>query len=359
MIWSGTKIIIQAAVTIISVSAYSQRHAVTTIDSVLQNMTQKDLFSGAVLIANGDRVLLSKGYGYADRERKIPNTVNTRFSMSSGSKIFTGTAITLLAQQNKLRFQDSVGRYLKGLHNGNKIKIHQLLTHSAGVDDFFNAPNFSYKGVTSCTDLLPVMSKLKPVYEPGESCIYSTGDCILLGAIIEKITGVSFPVYINETFLKPLNMVNTVFTAYRMLNPRQTEYAVGYEKAGKGYLRKPYDYDPDFVPLSAGGVWSSAHDIYLFDKAVFSGKFLNRHFLERMTKGYTQQWEDTSFGYMWINSIKKGHPGIGHPGSSSGWVMVNEYYPAQNVIIIILSNFGSVDAELLLTRFETLLFDKN
>lgn len=340
---------------IISVSAQTKR--IATVDSLLTELTKRSLFSGAVLIADSSTVLLSKGYGYADRERKIKNTPDTRFSLSSGSKTFAGTAITYLARQGKLKFTDTIGQYIKGLPKGNIITLHQILTHSAGFDDFFNAKGFSYKNVKTCTDMLPFMRSLPLVYNPGDSCIYSTGDCIILGAVIEKITGMSFQDYINKLLIQPLNLHNTSFTAYWTLHESQTQYAVGYQKTDTGYTRKPYNYDPGFIPLSAGGAWSSVNDLYKFDRAVFTCKILNEQYLKIMTTEYTPQWDCCHFGYIWIITDKKGYKSIGHDGSSSGWLAKNNYYPGQKYTIIILSNIGSVNMDKLSDNIEQILFN--
>jgi CubicO group peptidase (beta-lactamase class C family) len=173
----------------------AQSYSIASIDGMLREMTLNDKFSGAVLIADKSHVLLSKGYGYADRENKIMNTPTTRFDLSSASKVFVGTVITQLAQQHKLEFTDTIGKYISGLPKGNTITIHQILTHSAGFNDFFNAKGFSYRSIKNCTDMLPFMRSMPLVYNPGDSCIYSTGDAIILGAVVEKITGMAFQDY--------------------------------------------------------------------------------------------------------------------------------------------------------------------
>lgn len=338
---------------------HGQFRNIARIDSLLTEMTRRDLFSGAVLIADSSRVLLAKGYGYSDRENKVKNTPHTRFNLSSGSKIFTGTAITLLAQQGKLKFTDTIGKYIKGLPKGDVITIHQVLTHSAGFDDFFKAKDFNYKNVRNCTDMLPFMRQLPLVYNPGDSCIYSTGDCVVLGAIIEKITGMNFQDYIKATFISPLGLKNTSFTPYWQLNESQRQYAIGYRKDSARYKRNAYNYDDGSIPLSAGGAWSSITDLYNFDKAVFSGKVVNQNYLQQMTARYTPQWESAHFGYIWITTDKKGYASIGHAGTSSGWNTMNDYYPAQKYTIIILTNFGSVDVFELSNRFEELLFSES
>jgi CubicO group peptidase (beta-lactamase class C family) len=339
--------------------AYGQTKGIAQIDSILTQMTMKDTFSGTILIADSTGILLAKGYGYADRENKIKNTPDTRFTLSSASKIFTGTAITYLVQQGKLRFTDKIDLYITGIPKGNEMTIHQLLTHSAGVDDFFNAKDFSYKNIKNCTDMLPFIRQMPLVYPPGDSCIYSTGNCIVLGAVVEKITGKGFQQYIKEAFIHPLGLMNTSFTAYWQLDESQRQFAIGYKKTDKGELeRRAYNYDYGFVPLSAGGVWSSVMDLYKFDKAIFSKRILNEQYLKQMTTRYTPQWENSHFGYMWIINDKKGYESIGHAGDSSGWHATNDYYPQQKYTIIMLTNFGWVDLDTLSKRFETILFEK-
>jgi CubicO group peptidase (beta-lactamase class C family) len=334
----------------------AQSMQISAIDSILTEMTKKDLFSGAVLIAEGSNVLLSKGYGYSDKENKVLNTPDTRFDLSSGSKIFTGTAITYLAQLGKINFTDKIGKYIPDLPSGNRITIHQALTHTAGLANFYLAENFSYEKVKNCTDIMPFMKKLPLVYNPGDTCIYSTGNTIVLGAIVEKVTGMNFQDYITNTFLQPLKMDNTSFTSYSSLNESQRQYAIGYYKdSTQHYIRNKYDYDSGFVPLSAGGAWSSVNDLFKFDNAVFTNKIVNEEYLKIMTTPYSSGFPQTHFGYIWLTD-ESGTYCIGHAGNSSGWNTWNYYYPKQKYTIIILTNFGFVDVFELATRFDKILF---
>lgn len=342
--------------TLSTLPSYAQHQQIAAIDSILTAQTAKDQFSGAILIADSSGILLSKGYGWADRERKVKNTPDTRFSLSSASKVFTGTAITLLVRQGKLQLSDTVGMYIKDFPGGQRITTHQLLTHSSGVDDFFKAPGFSYKNIRNCTDMLPFLRQLPLAYPPGDSCAYSTGDCIVLGAIIEKITGKPFPGYIQSAFIDKLNLQHTSFTPYWQLDSTQRQFAIGYRKTPTGYTPLAYNYDQGSIPLSAGGAWSSVTDLYRFNKAVFSGELTGNDFLRQMTGRHTTQWENTYFGYTWITSVKKGYHSIGHPGDSSGWHAMNEYYPGRKYMIILLTNFGSVDQYALTNMFEEMLF---
>ncbi len=340
------------------ITSYGQSKPILAVDSLLTEMANKDSFSGSILIADNARVLIAKGYGYSDRENKIKNTADTRFDLSSASKIFVGTAITELAQRGKLKFTDTIGKYIKGLPQGNKITIHQILTHSSGFNDFWKAKGFSYKNIKNCTDVLSFMRQMPLVYNPGDSCIYSTGNPIILGAVIEKITGMDFQDYIQHTFIKSLALNNTLFTPYWTLDESQRQYAIGYRGDSKlGYKKNHYNYDNGSIPLSAGGAWSSVIDLYKFDKAVLTGKLLRRKFLRKMIAKYTPQWETAHFGYIWINSISKnGYESVGHPGNSSGWNAMNSYYPKQKYTVIILTNFGTVDVFKLSETIETMLF---
>ncbi|MEI7597411.1 MAG: serine hydrolase domain-containing protein [Bacteroidota bacterium] len=340
---------------------FGQSSSIEKIDSLITEMTHLDLFSGAILIADSSKVLLSKGYGFSDRENNIKNTPDTRFDLSSGSKIFTGIAITYLAQQEKIKFTDSIGQYIEGLPKGNIITIHQILTHSAGFDNFYNAKGFSYKNVKNCTDIMPFMRSLPLVYNPGDSCLYSTGDCMVLGAVVEKITGMNFQDYIKTTFIDPLDLRNTCFTPYWTLDESQKQYAIGYVKNDSiGYARNAYNYDYGFIPLSAGGAWSSINDLYKFDKAAFSGEIVNDEYLKIMTTKYTQMIAETyklEFGYIWLIDDSNTKC-VRHAGNSSGWNTWNYYYPEKKTTIIILTNFGSVDVFDLSAKIDRIIFKK-
>jgi len=354
------RISILIAISYIAVSGLNgQSERIARIDSVFTEMTNQDLFSGSVLIAENWQILLSKGYGYANREKKVANTPDTRFDLSSGSKIFTGTAITYLAQQGKIKFSDAIGKYIDGLPKGDKITIHQILTHSSGFDDFYKAAGFSYEKVNNCTDIMPYMRKLPLVYNPGDSCVYSTGNAIILGAVIEKISGMPYQDFIEKTFIEPYDLQNTCFTPYWKLNESQSQFSVGYlNNEIHGYNPIAYDYDYGFIPLSAGGAWSSALDLYKFDKAVFTGKIVDEKHLKIMTDRYTPQWENCHFGYIWI--VDDSHTScVGHAGTSSGWNTWNYYYPEQKTIVIILTNFGSVDVFELSALVDKILFGEN
>lgn len=337
----------------------AQVSKVGRIDSLFTEMTRQDLFSGAVLIARDSTILLSKGYGYADRENNLPCTPDTRFDISTASNIFTATAITYLAQQKKLKFADPVEKYVKGLPQGNKITIHQMLTHSAGLDDFNNAAGFSYKNIRNCTDVMPFMRTLPLTYEPGTECRYSSGDLVVLGAVVERVSGMSFQDYITKTFIQVLDLKNTCFTPYWTLDDSQRQYAIGYGKTDSGYVRKAFDYDNGFVPLSAGGDWSSVTDLYKFDQAVFQGKLINHSYLKKMITPYTMPWENTHFGYIWMITKKGNYTIIGHLGYSSGWNTINNYYPIQQYTVIIMTNLGSVDMDKLTGEVEQILFERD
>jgi len=350
-------IIILFAASIFCVDAQPKK--IEIVDSLLSEMTRQDAFSGAVLVADNSTILLSKGYGYSDRENRIKNTPETRFDISTTSTIFTATAVTYLAQQGKLKFTDTISKYLKGLPKGNIITIQQILTHSAGFDFFENAKGFNYKKIKSCTDIIPFMRTLPLLYNPGDSCSYSSGDLIVLGAVIEKISGMNFPEFIETTFAKPLGLTNTGFTPYFTLDESQRKYSIGYHKTDSGYKKNEYSYDNGFIPLSAGGDWSCIADLYKFDKAIFSFKLIREDYVKQMTTNYTSQWENTHFGFIWIITHKKDYSVIGHTGTSSGWNAVNNYYPKQKYTVIILTNLGSVDVDMLTDKIEKIIFDTN
>jgi len=318
------------------------------LDMYLDSLKQADLFSGLVLFANKDSIEYLKTIGYANRELKTPITLNTQFEMSSNSKLFTGVAIVQLAQEGKLQFTDTIGKYIPDLSYGSKVTIHHLLTHSSGLADFQNAKNFSYKGVTSCTDLLPYVKDMELKFNPGDSVLYATTGMILLGVIIEKITGETFRDYIQNNIFQPLNLTNTSYsTAFTVqgTNDNDSRFALGYIKDSTGNLvRYPKPDVENFYGLSAGGMYSSASDLLKFDRAIHYTNLIKPDYKRIMLTPYTYAgWPGGYFGYVWITINKPTNPAVGHGGDSPWTHNYFFHYLNSDKTLIVLYNFGDMD----------------
>jgi len=334
------------------------------VNNYFDSLNTKNEFSGIVLITENGKVKLNKGYGYADRSNKYPNTENTQFCLSSTSKLFTGTAIIKLIQDGKICQADSIGTYIKGLDYGNEVTVHQLLTHTSGLQDFYDDSTFTMKGVKTCLDIVQYIKHQKLAFEPGTKVKYSTSGMMLLGAVIEQVSDLTYQEYIQQKILNPLGMNNTSFVNYKYTQYEKLEpsnYAIGYVRDSLDNIvirRKHWD-SVDDIPLAAGGVWSCASDLVKFDNAIHSGKLIDKKHLELMTSPKIEsEWPDTEFGYVWINiNTNKPTHAIGHAGNAGGHHSTFYRYDEKSTVVIILTNFGFVDVFNISGYVEKILFD--
>ena len=246
----------------------------SAVGKYLNDESKADAFSGVVLIAEKDKPIFSKAYGLANREANVQNRQDTKFNLGSINKIFTRIAIGQLVQQGKISFDDKLGKYLPDYPNKDareKVTIGHLITMKSGVGDFFGekfnaAPKTNFR---KNSDFIPLFSNEPLAFEPGTNQKYSNGGYILLGAIIEKVSGKTYYDYVRENIFKPAGMTNTdSFESDKM----PVNSANGYTKRNpKNELSNNFDTRPA-RGSAAGGGYSTAEDLLKFSLALQSGK---------------------------------------------------------------------------------------
>src|SRR5581483_8390858 len=184
-----------------------------SLTGYLDGLAKDDRFSGVVLLAKGGKPFYVKAYGLADKEKNLPINPQTKFNLGSMNKMFTAVAIAQLAEQGKLSFDDTVGKFLPDYPNKdvvNKVTIHHLLTHTSGLGSFWNAKFDEKKGsIRTVADYLSLFVDDPLRFEPGARFEYSNAGFIVLGGIIEKVSGQSCYDYVRERIYKPAGMTNT------------------------------------------------------------------------------------------------------------------------------------------------------
>jgi CubicO group peptidase (beta-lactamase class C family) len=252
----------------------SRAEFLSTTEKYLNEQATGDNFSGVVLIAKDDKPIFSKAYGLASKETKTPNNSDTKFNLGSINKIFTRIAIGQLVKQGKLAFDDKLSKYLPDYPNkdaAEKVTVRHLVTMKSGIGDFFGEKFVAMPKdkLRKNSDFIPLFSDQPLAFEPGTSEQYSNGGYILLGAIIEKVTGKSYYDYVRENIFKPAGMTNTEsFETDKM--PANT--ANGYTRRNpKGELLNNVDTRP-YRGSAAGGGYSNAEDLMKFSLALKSGK---------------------------------------------------------------------------------------
>jgi len=311
------------------------------LDAMLQKAAELNTFSGSVLITQNGSVILSSGYGFADREKNIPNTSQTRFPICSLTKQFTAMAILMLQEQGKLNVQDGICRYLTDCPKPwEPITIHQLLTHTSGIPDLME--EFWTLDVTSPVPLEQLIANAKSipvVSQPGKEFSYNNTGYILLGKIIESASGQTYGTFLKENIFQPLEMLNTGF------DPNPTDLAIGYKDQTEAVA-------PSFnlwVGFSAGALYSTVEDLYLWDQALYTDELLPQSVLETM---FTAQVlipdsNGMGYGYGWVIAPGIQPQMVGHEGSAYGYRSILRRYPDDHATIVILMNQENIDPNII------------
>lgn len=311
-------------------------------DAYLTTWANQGRFSGAVLLAKGDKVLLRKAYGKANYELNVANTPETVFRIGSITKSFTALSILQLEEKGMLKVSDPVVKYVPELPAAwNAITIHQLLCHKSGIPEFTDA-----KAYSDLEDSQHVEKALKEYADkplltpPGETLRYSNAGYILLGRIIELVSGQSYEDYLNANILKPAGMTHTAFDHAVELVPNR---ANGYRWDGENVINAPHD-DPAH-PGAAGALRSTIDDLYRFDRAVKSGKLFSNAITTKAWTAYGH-WTapppfplEADYGYGWMLGEDFGHKYVGHGGWVNGFVSQFARYTDDDTVVIVLWNF--------------------
>lgn len=314
------------------------------IEQLLSKYNEYGQFNGSALVAENGKVIFKKGFGFANMEWDIPNQPDTKFRLGSVSKQFTAFLIVKLAEEGKLKLDVPITTYLPDYpkENGDKITIHNLLTHTSGIPNYTSAPNFfkdKSRNPYTPEEFVKTFSSLPLDFKPGEKFNYSNSGYFLLGYIIEKVSGKTYEQYLQEVILTPLKMANTGFDHYEIILKKR---AAGYEKKGKK-ISNAYYLDMS-IPYAAGSLYSTVEDLYLWDQALYTTKLLSAKSMESLFKPYIKAG-DGSYGYGWFleeapNGDKPKLKIIEHGGGINGFNTVISRIPADKNLVVLLNNTG-------------------
>jgi CubicO group peptidase (beta-lactamase class C family) len=312
------------------------------VDASLSELAAKDQFSGVLLLAKDGKILWEEAYGLADREAKIPNTVNTQFRLGSMNKMFTSVAVAQLVQQGKLKFSDTVATALPDYPNREvaaKITVEQLLTHTSGLGDFFT-PEFDKKkdSLHELKDYLPLFVKEPLAFEPGKGWSYSNAGFLVLGLIIERVSGENYYDYVQHHIYDVARMKNSG-------SPRQTDklsnVAVGYTRVEEN---EPLIRNSDTLPWrgsSAGGGNSTVEDLLKFDQALRHNKLVSPELTQMITTGKVhppQFPEGMKYAYGFEEETVYGKRVVGHNGGAPGMNGALDIHWETGYTVIALAN---------------------
>jgi CubicO group peptidase (beta-lactamase class C family) len=322
-------------------SNLSEEQFLQMTKDVIQRVAKQDVFSGALLIAKGDKILFTDACGEASKRFHAPNNIETKFNLGSMNKMFTATAIAQLVEKGLLSFQDRIDKYVDESwlpkEITSKITVHHLLTHTSGLGSYFNETymNGSKALYRKVNDFKPLVKGDKPAFEPGKRFRYSNTGMLLLGVVIESVTGQSYFDYIRENIYELAGMKNS--DSYEMDYPVEN-LAIGYspDRTSK-YSWQNNLFKHVIKGGPAGGGFSTVGDLHRFALALQAGKLVSEDSLKILWKDYV------GAGYGYGFTIEEGQNGkvVGHGGGFPGINGRLDIYLDKGYIVAVLSNYDN------------------
>ncbi|MGL4599021.1 MAG: serine hydrolase domain-containing protein [Bacteroidia bacterium] len=337
---------------------------IADINQLIDDLSKKDQFSGTVLIAKGNTIIYQKAVGFADQAKNSANTIDTKFNIGSMNKMFTSLSIAQLEEQGKLDYTDKLVKHLPNLPEktfGN-ITLEHLLTHTSGAGDIFRMPKFmDIKDTAKTIGAYVNLGINEPLlFVPGEKFQYSNYGYILLGAVIEKLSGMSYFDYVKKNIFAIAGMENT--DSYE-IDQVHANMAIGYalpppepnQKPKSGEEKLTREANTPFMEVkgtSAGGGYSTAIDLHKFSQALLAGKLLALKNVATITKGRIAiplpplppnakplPALNLKYGFGFGEFFKNDVRIIGHNGGAPGVDVQMDMYPDLGYTVIVLANY--------------------
>lgn len=315
----------------------SESEIITAMRTKLNEELAAGRFSGAALLARNDEPVFAQAYGLADREKKIANQLKTRFRIGSMNKMFTAVATLQLVQSGKLDLKAPFAKYLVDYPNqdlASKVTVEQLLTHTGGTGDIFG-PQFSSRRLElkNLQDYVSLYGKRELEFEPGSRWRYSNYGFLLLGVLIEKVSGQSYYDYVRDHIFKPAGMTST---GSEPEDQAVSDRSVGYTR----FLGNDWQRNVDTLPYrgtSAGGGYSTVEDLFRFATALQTHKLLNAQYTELLTTGKVDTGRGKyAFGFQ--DEVINGTRCFGHGGGAPGMNGALQICPGSGYVIVVLAN---------------------
>lgn len=326
---------------LMSTSVFAQltesKSLTSEFDKLLSAEFKPDEPGAAVLVSKNGEIVYNKALGMANLELNSPMQVDNVFWIASIGKQFTAIAILQLMEQGKLNLQDEITRFIPDYPTqGNNITIEHLLTHTSGIHNYagMKDPEKKLSGDVSLSQVIDFFKNLPMRFVPGTKWEYSNSGYLLLGYIIEKITGKTYPQYLEENIFKPLGMTNTFFADNkRIIKKRVGAYSVGE----MGFENARY-LNPTII-YSAGAIQSTVGDFFKWHQAVHTYKLVQKETLEKVFTRYKlTDGKETDYGYGWRLGFVYESPSVWHGGSIEGFGNIELYLPKEDVFVVVFSN---------------------
>lgn len=324
--------------------ALSEAECMAEIAAFVEGLCDRDLLSGSVLVARGRDILYDRACGEASKRFHVANNMDTRFNLGSMNKMFTATAVMQLVERGELTLDEPISAYVDGSwlprEITDRVTIHHLLSHTSGLGSYFNDTYdmSARKRFRVVDDFKPLVRGDTLAFEPGEQFQYSNTGMLLLGVVIESVTGGSYFDYIRENIYGPAGMTRT--DCYEMDTPADN-LAMGYYRDADsewGWRNNLYEHVIKGGP--AGGGFSTAPDLHRFAVALVSGELVGPESLEQMWVAQSE----VPYGYGFSIDVSTAGKVVGHGGGFIGINSNLDIFPESGYISVVLANYDGAAA---------------
>jgi D-alanyl-D-alanine carboxypeptidase len=318
----------------------------TKIDAVAASFYKKGVPGAAILVAEGDKVVLEKGYGLASLELGVPIAPDMVFRIGSVTKQFTAVAILMLVEQGKLRLDQKISEILPDYPKaqGEQVSVEQLLNHTGGIPNYTDDAEFwkISKEKLEPVRMLALFADKPLAFKPGEQWAYSNSGYFVLGLILEKVSGESYRSFIEKHLLAPAGMKATLYDDPEKLVPRR---ASGYQPMPDGSFA-PAPYIDMSGPYSAGALISTLGDLHRWNLALLEGKLIRHESLEKAWSPLPLAGgKKNAYGFGWNVGKFEGQRMVSHGGGIPGFMCMMYFLPEKKMTVAVLSNGAALSAE--------------
>jgi CubicO group peptidase (beta-lactamase class C family) len=338
-----------AAIAAAAALTATQHAAIDTL--VTATMKAEHIAGATVAVSIGGNVAYEKAFGYADMAARTSASVDTIYPIGSITKQFTAACILLLAQDGNLSIDDPLSQYVSGLPWANRVTLRHLLDQESGVVDFRIGVSDVDTSLTH-TEVIDRLKQTDLLFPPGSKYEYSNSNYYLLGLVVERVSGKSYPAFLRSRVLVPLGLQSTF---YNDGSAGQALLAHGHNATANGPQPVPAE-NPDWA-YAAGAIASTVSDMVRWDEQLRGGKLLSdASRLEMFTPGRLDDDSSTDYAFGWVVVKHNGRREVWHNGEVTGFHAMNATYPDDRTDIVVLTNTGGTFAadELAVRIFDTL-----
>ena len=330
------KIIFFVAIGLLTLGSISAQSLSSKIDALMLEKFPPNKPGATILVAKQGKTIYRNAFGMANLELQVPMKPENVFELGSITKQFTSVSILMLMEQGKLSLNDKLSKFIENYPKGNEITVHQLLNHTSGIRSYTNMESFRSKARTDLEpmELINVFKDEPMDFEPGSRYEYNNSAYIILGYIIEKLSGMSYEDYIEKNIFQKIGMTNSYYGSKEQMIPNR---ASGYQPNETGYNNA--EYLSMTLPYAGGSLMSTVDDMLKWEQAIHHNTFISKSSTKlAFTNTTTNDGSPIYYGYGFSIDEINGTPSIEHGGGIFGYATYGVYVPSEDLYAIVLTN---------------------